>query len=132
MMILRHLFFKLRAAKSGESMLQGWFYFLVLNARTIGSNFLILCHHAYHVHRNESERLPRTSSPNFSQDEIGNPILEVVLKAGDLLYFPRGYIHQASTVPGQHSLHVTVSTYQKNSWADFMEKVCPYFFPNFS
>lgn len=75
--------------------------------------------------RDKSELLPRTSSPNFSQEEIGEPIMEVLLKAGDLLYFPRGFIHQANTVPGEHSLHVTVSTYQRNSWADFFEKLVP-------
>ena len=31
---------------------------------------------------------------NFSQAEIGEPILDVTLEAGDLLYFPRGTIHQ--------------------------------------
>ncbi|KAK3914799.1 Bifunctional lysine-specific demethylase and histidyl-hydroxylase NO66 [Frankliniella fusca] len=75
--------------------------------------------------RDSSEKLPRTSSPNFTQEEIGDPILEVLVKAGDLLYFPRGFIHQASTVPGEHSLHVTVSTYQRNSWADLLEKLVP-------
>lgn len=31
---------------------------------------------------------------NFSQDEIGTPVMDTVLEAGDLLYFPRGTIHQ--------------------------------------
>ena len=31
---------------------------------------------------------------NFSKHEIGSTILDVVLEAGDLLYFPRGTIHQ--------------------------------------
>ncbi|XP_058825896.1 bifunctional lysine-specific demethylase and histidyl-hydroxylase NO66 [Topomyia yanbarensis] len=76
--------------------------------------------------RTASEVLPRVSSPNFIQEEIGVPILEVVLEPGDLLYFPRGIIHQASTVPGHHSLHVTMSVYQKNSWADFLELFLPH------
>lgn len=75
--------------------------------------------------RDDNEKLPRSSSLNFSQEEIGEPILEVHVKAGDLLYFPRGFIHQATTVPGEHSLHVTVSTYQRNSWADLLEKLVP-------
>ncbi|XP_012932540.1 ribosomal oxygenase 2 isoform X6 [Heterocephalus glaber] len=42
-------------------------------------------------------------------------------KPGDLLYFPRGTIHQADTPPGlAHSTHVTISTYQNNSWGDFL------------
>lgn len=35
------------------------------------------------------------------------------LQPGDLLYFPRGTIHQADTPPGiPYSTHVTISTYQ--------------------
>lgn len=73
----------------------------------------------------ENEILPRVSSKNFDQDEIGEPFLEVTLEAGDLLYFPRGYIHQGVTIDGEHSLHVTVSMYQKHSWADLFEKMIP-------
>jgi Uncharacterized conserved protein len=69
------------------------------------------------------EYLPRYSSPNFSQEEIGTPILTVTLEPGDLLYLPRGYIHQASTVANEHSLHVTISVYQKTAWIDLLEKV---------
>ncbi|XP_075975429.1 bifunctional lysine-specific demethylase and histidyl-hydroxylase NO66 [Anticarsia gemmatalis] len=73
----------------------------------------------------EDHVLPRVSSKNFDQSEIGEPILEVTLEAGDMLYFPRGYIHQAVTVDGEHSLHVTVSMYQKHAWADLFEKLIP-------
>lgn len=73
----------------------------------------------------ENEILPRVSSKNYDQNEIGEPILEVTLEAGDMLYFPRGYIHQGITVDGEHSLHVTVSMYQKHSWADLFEKLIP-------
>lgn len=51
--------------------------------------------------------------------------MDVVLEPGDLCYFPRGTIHQACTVPGSHSLHVTLSVYQKNCWADLLEKILP-------
>jgi lysine-specific demethylase/histidyl-hydroxylase NO66 len=40
--------------------------------------------------RTEQERLCRFSSRNFSQDELGPVLLDVVLSPGDLLYFPRG------------------------------------------
>ena len=33
-------------------------------------------------------------SGNFSEADLGRPILDVVLDPGDLLYFPRGTIHQ--------------------------------------
>lgn len=75
--------------------------------------------------RAENETLPRISSKNFEQEEIGAPIMEVTLEAGDMLYFPRGYIHQGVTIDGEHSLHVTVSMYQKHSWADLFEKLIP-------
>ncbi|XP_014357030.2 bifunctional lysine-specific demethylase and histidyl-hydroxylase NO66 [Papilio machaon] len=74
---------------------------------------------------NEAELLPRVSSKNFSEIEIGDPIMEVILQAGDMLYFPRGYIHQGVTIDGEHSLHVTISMYQKQSWADLFEKMLP-------
>lgn len=75
--------------------------------------------------RSSSEVLPRFSSHNFTSKDIGKPILEVALNPGDLLYFPRGVIHQAETKPDAHSLHITLSVYQKNSYADFFEQLFP-------
>uniref|UniRef100_A0A8C6S380 Bifunctional lysine-specific demethylase and histidyl-hydroxylase n=1 Tax=Neogobius melanostomus TaxID=47308 RepID=A0A8C6S380_9GOBI len=75
--------------------------------------------------RSENEVLPVFSSPNFSQSDIGKPILEVVLEAGDLLYFPRGFIHQGDCLPDAHSMHITVSSFQKNSWGDLLLKMVP-------
>ncbi|XP_070576799.1 ribosomal oxygenase 1-like [Ptychodera flava] len=75
--------------------------------------------------RSEEETLPRYSSANFKEEDIGEPILDVILEAGDLLYFPRGTIHQADTAGDSHSLHVTVSTCQLNSWGDLMMKLVP-------
>lgn len=75
--------------------------------------------------RSVDELLPRVSSGNFAEDEIGEPILERTLEAGDLLYFPRGTIHQAHTVPGHHSLHITLSVYQKTSYGDLLEILMP-------
>ena len=45
---------------------------------------------------NEGETLPRFSSPNFLEADLPEPIIDVVLEPGDLLYFPRGYPHQVS------------------------------------
>ncbi|XP_013141669.1 PREDICTED: bifunctional lysine-specific demethylase and histidyl-hydroxylase NO66 [Papilio polytes] len=75
------------------------------------------------LHKTES--LPRVSSKNFSEEEIGHPVMEVTLQAGDMLYFPRGFIHQGVTIDGEHSLHVTISMYQKQSWADLFERMLP-------
>ncbi|EPQ16395.1 MYC-induced nuclear antigen [Myotis brandtii] len=82
-----------------------------------------------------------------AEDRLGRPAHEFTLKAGDLLYFPRGTIHQADTPPGlahsthltistyqsrgtihqadtppglAHSTHLTISTYQSSSWGDFL------------
>ncbi|KTG01614.1 hypothetical protein cypCar_00018075 [Cyprinus carpio] len=73
----------------------------------------------------KDEVLPLVSSPNFSQDEIGQPIMDVVLEAGDLLYFPRGFIHQGDCLPDAHSMHITVSSFQRNSWGDLLLKLMP-------
>ncbi|XP_015268517.1 PREDICTED: bifunctional lysine-specific demethylase and histidyl-hydroxylase MINA [Gekko japonicus] len=60
------------------------------------------------------------------EDRIGTPTHDFLLKPGDLLYFPRGTIHQADTPPGgSHSTHVTISTFQNNSWRDFLLDVIP-------
>lgn len=75
--------------------------------------------------RTTNEMLPRVSSGNFTPDEIGEPIIERTLEAGDLLYFPRGTIHEARTVPGHHSLHITLSVYQKTSFGDLLEILLP-------
>ncbi|XP_059176913.1 ribosomal oxygenase 1-like [Physella acuta] len=74
--------------------------------------------------RTDDEILPRFSSKNFSQSEIGEPILDTVLEAGDLLYFPRGTIHQGDATD-EHSLHITVSCYQLNTWGDLLQKLLP-------
>lgn len=75
--------------------------------------------------RCDEEVLPDYSSPNFTDDNIGKPILDTILEPGDLLYFPRGYIHQGHAVEDEHSLHITISTYQKNSWGHYLEKLLP-------
>ena len=90
---------------------------------------------------------------NLSQDDLGEPIMDVILEPGDLLYFPRGTFHQvngriciiytvlvclcmyvyvnyvfccgvqAESLPDVHSLHITLSTYQKYTWGDMMTQV---------
>ncbi|XP_051242380.1 ribosomal oxygenase 2 isoform X2 [Dicentrarchus labrax] len=61
-----------------------------------------------------------------SEERIGSPTHDIILKAGDLLYFPRGTIHQASTTAGvDHSTHLTLSTYQRMSWGDLLLDIFP-------
>ncbi|KAA0165373.1 hypothetical protein FNF31_02035 [Cafeteria roenbergensis] len=64
--------------------------------------------------------LPRFSSRNFGQEDIGSPVLEAELRTGDLLYLPRGWIHQAVALPGCASLHLTVSTAMRFTWKDLV------------
>jgi protein-L-histidine (3S)-3-hydroxylase / [histone H3]-trimethyl-L-lysine4/36 demethylase len=72
----------------------------------------------------DDQLLPRFSSPNFAQEEIGAPFADLTLHAGDLLYLPRGAIHQAVCVD-EDSLHLTVSTGLRSSWADFFRVALP-------
>ncbi|XP_058040976.1 ribosomal oxygenase 2 isoform X2 [Ahaetulla prasina] len=48
------------------------------------------------------------------------------VEPGDMLYFPRGTIHQADTPLGtSHSTHITISMYQNNSWRDYLLDMVP-------
>lgn len=53
--------------------------------------------------------------------QLGRPIAEVCLRAGDVLYLPRGYIHQALT-SDVSSLHLTVWVLAFR-WADLLESI---------
>lgn len=66
----------------------------------------------------EGERLPRVSSHDL--EHVDKPILDAVLRKGDLLYLPRGFAHEAKSL-GEDSLHLTVSTHRQNTWADLLE-----------
>lgn len=64
--------------------------------------------------------LSRDYTQDLLQESIGEPVMEVLLEPGDLLYFPRGYIHQCKSMGTGHSTHISISTYQQNTWGDFM------------
>jgi lysine-specific demethylase/histidyl-hydroxylase NO66 len=51
--------------------------------------------------------------------EIGDPVEEFVLHAGECAYVPRGLMHDASTHGDEASLHITVGLIVK-TWADLM------------
>jgi lysine-specific demethylase/histidyl-hydroxylase NO66 len=74
-------------------------------------------------------KLPRTSSEDFTSEDLEGmkPALDVTLNEGDLLYMPRGWIHEACTLKdqNQHSLHLTISTMQQWAWVDLMEIAMP-------
>eukprot|EP01048_Picozoa_sp_COSAG05_P025001 COSAG05_NODE_6150_length_1012_cov_1.431544_1_plen_302_part_01 len=71
------------------------------------------------------ETLPRTSSADLTHADIGKPVLTVTLQAGELLYFPRGWVHEARSVSGADSLHLTVSTALRHTWRDLLEILLP-------
>lgn len=88
------------------------------------------------------ETLPRESSRDYTEkevEEMGNgELMDIVLGPGDVLYLPRGWVHQAETVraPSRlkskmkvvadgHSLHLTVSAMQNWCWADYLDILMP-------
>ncbi|GFW26387.1 ribosomal oxygenase 1 [Trichonephila clavipes] len=71
--------------------------------------------------RNENEVLARFPSDDLTENEIGEPFMEVELNGGDLLYFPRGFIYQARVTPDVYSLHLTISTNHLNTYGDFLQ-----------
>lgn len=77
---------------------------------------------------NKTETLARESSPDYTDEDFKGvePVLDVVLGPGDMLYMPRGWIHQACTTDRKgHSLHLTVSAMQQWAWADLLELLMP-------
>lgn len=73
------------------------------------------------------DQYPRVSSRNYTQEEVSRQrvLFDGTLKAGDVLYMPRGTIHQAECAPGTHSIHATISTNQANAPADALEVLIP-------
>lgn len=69
--------------------------------------------------------LPRHASRDFAPQELGPCVLDCTVEPGDLLYLPRGLVHQAESLPDAHSLHLTVSANQQRSWAAFLERALP-------
>ena len=74
-------------------------------------------------------KLPRASSADFSTDDVEGltQVMDVTLEEGDLLYMPRGWIHQACTLNDndEHSLHLTVSAMQQWAWVDLLDMIMP-------
>jgi lysine-specific demethylase/histidyl-hydroxylase NO66 len=76
----------------------------------------------------KKDTLPRESSRDFTDEEMKDiePAIDIELGPGDVLYMPRGWIHQANTCKNDnHSLHLTVSAMQSWSWVDLLEIIMP-------
>lgn len=78
--------------------------------------------HVYPERAAGQEKWPRESSADFQPAALPKPAV-VDLHPGDVLYMPRGTIHEAACADpeGGHSLHVTVSSGHRTTWADFLQ-----------
>jgi hypothetical protein len=65
------------------------------------------------------ERLPLAGTGRICpRDTLGRPEMDFTLQAGDVLYVPRGFLHEACTT-ACHSLHLTLGIYGYR-WADLL------------
>jgi lysine-specific demethylase/histidyl-hydroxylase NO66 len=64
----------------------------------------------WRLYLDKSESLPDYYAKNLPADRLKSPV-EVTLHQGDLLYLPRGAIHEAVTTDS-FSTHITISVYQ--------------------
>ena len=55
----------------------------------------------------------------YSEDK--KPIIETTLEPGDILYIPRGFIHNATT-DDSYSLHISISV-MITRWVDILESI---------
>lgn len=63
----------------------------------------------------------KLANPAVRPEVLACEPLDFVLKPGDLLYFPRGYVHEALT-GDDHSLHLTLSIEEPLTWQTVMER----------
>jgi ribosomal protein L16 Arg81 hydroxylase len=61
---------------------------------------------------------PRKGRASVTDAESGEPISEITLEAGDLLYMPRGFLHEAWTTD-EPSTHVTIGLHVVR-WLDLL------------
>lgn len=67
--------------------------------------------------------LPRESK-NVDEKEFGKFIFDIVLKAGETLYFPRGFIYQHEPADTD-SVHLTLGVYRKQTYFDLLKILMP-------
>jgi lysine-specific demethylase/histidyl-hydroxylase NO66 len=67
-----------------------------------------------------------TYSNDIPREKLGTPCI-VVLREGDVLYMPRGTVHEAvcSKDHDLHSTHVTISVYQQNHFKTLLTAIFP-------
>jgi hypothetical protein len=74
----------------------------------------------------KDKELPRYRSDKvITQLELPSATIDTVLKAGESIYIPKGWIYQEECCNGNHSLHLCVNTNSYNSMLEFMELIAP-------
>lgn len=74
----------------------------------------------------DGHALPREASADLAAESLGKCLMDIVLSPGDLLYMPRGVVHQAVSLRGGAACtHLTLSTYQRTAWADLLGAMMP-------
>jgi ribosomal protein L16 Arg81 hydroxylase len=63
--------------------------------------------------------LLHSDQPIIPEGKLAEPLHSIYLKAGDLLYIPRGFIHHAATADSASSLHLTIGLYA-TQWFDLL------------
>ena len=69
------------------------------------------------------DQLARYSSEDYQPEQLAAPKQAFTLKAGDMLYMPRGTVHQGQTPASSHSLHITFSAFQMHTYADLLQTI---------
>lgn len=72
-----------------------------------------------------SIELPEVYSDDIRREELTKDFIEVVLYPGDMLYLPRGTIHEAIAVENEYSTHITISIYQKYNYKTLINELLP-------
>ncbi len=69
------------------------------------------------IYEKIADDVPQSQSVTLADD--AKPLLEVTLRAGDLLYVPRGYVHSVHTAASS-SLHITLGAFPP-TYSDFLQ-----------
>jgi len=64
----------------------------------------------------------RLTEPDRPQKPAAPPEHELVLRAGEVLYLPRGLVHEGVAMPGQASVHLTIGVHPY-TWAQLLTDV---------
>lgn len=78
-------------------------------------------HKRWRIYRCWMDSPLQPSESPLTSEQAGRPVHDVKLSAGDLLYVPRGFPHEAST-GGDLSLHLTLSM-QPATWRDIFVEI---------